>query len=258
MKFKKILVRKFYKEVECVLHMRKNPGKIVGLTLFSLILLSIIPSLVVAADAGQVTSNIVTGVSGSISSALTPLFGDQELLMRTLFALLLAMLVYSAVSVMFQESKVISWIISGLVTAIALYGLPSGFLEALRSSYGAMGAALLTIVPFIIVLLFSFRVGNGFIARITWLFFAIYYFVLYIYNWAGLGGAWDSSAALPYLLGVIAGIIIFFFIIPIRKAVFKGKLEAVEEEGKKIARRGGLLHELQKDELEESYSGKKK
>ena len=205
LKFKKILVRKFYKEVECVLHMRKNPGKIVGLTLFSLILLSIIPSLVVAADAGQVTSNIVTGVSGSISSAL-----------------------------------------------------PSGFLEALRSSYGAMGAALLTIVPFIIVLLFSFRVGNGFIARITWLFFAIYYFVLYIYNWAGLGGAWDSSAALPYLLGVIAGIIIFFFIIPIRKAVFKGKLEAVEEEGKKIARRGGLLHELQKDELEESYSGKKK
>ena len=52
---------------------------------------------------------------------------------------------------------------------------------------------------------------------------------------------------------IIAGGIVFFGIGAIRRAIFQGEMGAIKEGGRKIAARGQLLHELQKEELDKSY-----
>jgi signal transduction histidine kinase len=164
------------------------------------------------------------------------------------------MILYSIIKIVFKGAgKILTWIITGIITALALIALPSNFLEAIRIQYGAMGAAILSVIPFIIMLVFSLKVGSRMTARIVWIFFVIYYFALYLDKILRAKTSFFAVENIPYLFCILAGIIIFFFIGGIRNLLFKEKMKAVAEGGQRIVARGGLLHKLQKKELEESY-----
>ena len=62
-----------------------------------------------------------------------------------------------------------------------------------------------------------------------------------------------SANTIPYLFAIIMGLVIFFVIGSIRKALFKGEMSALKESGNRIAKRGKLLHQLQRKEVEEIY-----
>jgi len=206
-------------------------------------------SIVSAADAGAVT----TGVLSGLASFFGPLFGQQEFLTKLFFSILLFMILYSVVDVMFKGKKVTTVIISAIITILAVFFLPPTFITAIRDQYGVMGAAILSVIPFAIMLVFTARVGSLLVGRVLWIFWAIYYFILYLYRIFTLGGGWLSAEALPYLGALIAGIIIIFFLPAIRNAIFKGEMAAIEEEGGKITTRAKTLHALQRKELEEVY-----
>ncbi len=229
----------------------KKAGKILALIILGLFMVSFLVGIVSAQT--QLEENVRNFIQENI---LGPFFGDKEIATRSLFAILLFLLLYSIVPLIFgEEKKVLNFLISVVITALALLWTPSLFIHSIRTEYGAMGAAILAVVPFLIILIFSIRVKNLFYAQLVWIFFIIYYFALYIYNWAKTG-SWLNTEMIPYLLSIIAGVFIFFFLPPIRKLLFKGKLEAIEESGEQIAKTAGLLHELQKEEVETSYGGK--
>ncbi|MBX4212293.1 hypothetical protein KW787_02455 [Candidatus Pacearchaeota archaeon] len=232
---------------------RKSALMLGILTLF--VLSSI--SFVLAAESSQAAA-AASGFAESIQKSFSPLFSDHAWLTRILLWILLFMIIYEIVGLMFGSSRGSTWAIAGIISTLAMIGIPATFLAAITTEYGAMGAAILSVIPFIIVLIFTVRVQSLLVARIVWVFFCVYYFSLYLYEYFSIKAAdpthsWLSPAVIPYLGALVAGIIIIFVIGTIRNAIFKGQMQSIREEGREVAQRGKLLHRLQNEELEGSY-----
>jgi len=253
--FIKLLFGNVYKELRCWFVMdtkRMFVFVLIGMFLFSMI--GVVSAEDFSNEAIEAAESSITFAKGFFGTLLTPLFGEKEMLSRVFFALLLGMIIYSVVSVMFKgSSKTVQWIIAFAITALALLGLPSNFLEAVRTSYGAMGAAILVMIPFIIILVFSLRVRSVLLARMTWIFYAIYYLVMYIYEIATMEGGWLTTGSFPYLAGFLGGVMVFIFMSGIRRLIFKGEIEGIKEAGEKGIEKGKLLKELKGKELEDVY-----
>jgi hypothetical protein len=244
--------------------MKKERGKkILVSTLLVIFLFSLFSFLVFAQDeagdetaetAAEATRGVISGIGGVASEILSPLFGEKEMLTRVFFAILLGMIIYTIIGTWFKNQRAwIKWTITGVITALALIALPSNFIEAIRAQYGAMGAAILSVIPFAILLVFSVRVQSALVGRVVWIFFVVYYFALYIYMIVTEKTGWISAETIPFFFAIIAGILIFFLLGPIRRALFYGEMDAVKESGTKVAKRAKLLHELQSKELNEAY-----
>jgi hypothetical protein len=221
----------------------------------------------VAEGAAATTRGVVQAIGGVANEALGPLFGDQEILTRIFFFILLYMIIYNIVGVMFHfdehtfGGRFMAWGVPAIIALLAMIALPANFIEAIRTSYGAMGAAILSVIPFIILLIFTFRVHSLLVGRMVWLFFVVYYFALYIYSivtaetigdgWTG----WITAETIPYIAAIVAGLLIFFGLAAFRNMYFRGEMQAVHEAGRQVAQRGKLLHKLQREELEQSYEG---
>ena len=177
------------------------------------------------------------GVATVVQSFFADTIIGDEMLSRIFMAVLLAMFVYTAFGSFFSSSEKIRWIATIATTALALIGLPDSFLQAIRLGYAGMGGAILSVIPFAIILWFTVKVGSLLIARITWLFFTLYYFALYlsvIGSQVGKVGFFEG-AAIPYGIAVIGGVIAFFFILKVRDFIFQGEMETVVENGNRKA-----------------------
>ena len=232
--------------------------KVFGIFIISLLLFTFFMGIVLAQigdDARYVAEAGTEGFIGiirGIADGISPYFyGDIELLSRIFLAILLALIIYSIIDGM-SKTKWVTWAITGAITALALIGIPGAFLEAIRIQYGIMGATILTIIPFLIVLVFSLRTRSLLMARVTWIVYTTYYFFMFIYAWAIIGKFWDSEV-IPYAGGLIAGVIILFGIPWFRNLIIHGKIQSIKETGVGHIEEGKLLKELKKKELEEVY-----
>lgn len=181
---------------------------------------------------------------------LGPLFGDTELLSRVFFALLLGMIIYSIIGTIFSGAgKWTQWGITFVITSLSLLGMPSGFLEAIRIQYGAMGATILTVIPFIIVLIFSLKSKSVLIARVTWIFYAFYYFAMYTYAIITSKTGWFGLETAPYFVAFMMGLVLFFGMPLIRKLITEGELAGLEERGMSKVKRRNLLQQIQDEDL---------
>lgn len=190
-------------------------------------------------------------------------FGDtiigNEMLSRIFMAILLGMFIYTAFGSIFKESGPgVHWIATIATTLIAMIGLPDAFLESIRISYGAMGGTILSVIPFLIIFWFTVKVESIMVARITWLFFMLYYFTLYSSKvLAELGKvgfvSFISGSALPYGVAMLGGFIAFFMILRVRGFIFKGEMEEVVEKGtqKIVERKHRLAMEMERLKADE-------
>jgi len=181
----------------------------------------------VTEDVSEVSETLATGAFGIFQGAWNALDNSGIPLSRTFMAVLLGMIIYSVMSSMeFSKKAWVNWTIAIAITSLAMLGIPQELVEVLMTQYGAVGATILTIIPFVIVAVFSIRVNSLLIARVTWLFYAGYYFIMYIPRIIDSTGtsAWLNAGAL------IVGVILFFFIGSIRNLIFKGKMEGFQEE----------------------------
>jgi hypothetical protein len=208
--------------------------KVFVFVLIGVFLFSMIGSVLAAtgvsdpASVGQTAAEVTKGIGEGMVSFVSALFGStflgNESLSRLFMAVLLAMFIYTAFGSFFGNNPYIRWGATIAATVLAIIGLPAGFLESIRLGYGAMGATILSVIPFLVIFWFTIKIDSLLMARITWLFYSFYYLALYLSVWWTTKG-WFNV----YLLALIAGIIIFFFIKTIRNLMFKGELEGYTE-----------------------------
>lgn len=201
-----------------------------------------------------------------LTSTFAEIGATPTMLSAILLGILLYIVIYSIVIQMklfggkTAPGRLVSGTIALIITILAFVAMPANFIESIVLQYGAAGAAILAVIPLLILLYFSLWVTESlFIARIVWVFYTVYYIALFIYQLATVATAPDRTLwieYLPYGAAILAGFIIFLCMKGLRGFIFKGELDALEEKGDFVAKRGKVLHKLQREELEGSYGSK--
>jgi len=182
-------------------------------------------------DAGKVLAAIFIG---PFQGAMEVIFGQQALGTRGLFFILLFLVIWTVTPYVFPgSSKWMSGTISFVIAILASMAIPDEFLEVILVQYGAMGATMLTVIPFLIITTWSMITPSALGARVIWIFYAFYYLGMYLYKaiftTASVSGAAESR--ILYLIAFGIGVAMFFFIKPIREIWSHGKLDALKEKG---------------------------
>lgn len=193
----------------------------------------------------------------SISDFLNTIQLNPTNFSSLLLGVLLFMIIYTIVKGLnFAEGRwnwTFSAIVSLIITILSFFWLPPTFIDAISLQYGAMGAAILTAIPFIIMVIFTFRAtSNLAVARAIWAFYIFYYLTIFLYVWGTGTAPFWSFENLPYMGAIIAGLFIFLFIKDFRNFVFKGELDARKEKGLHRVKVRKALDEL-KDEEAKGY-----
>jgi len=246
---------------------KETSYKLLLILFLGIFLTSILSYAVLAADdpATDIDAGKIQETSKEAGKALlAPFIGVGQGVLEAIFGggwaigtrvfmfVLLILVLWSIVPLITgDDKKMLNFVISFVIAALSIMAIPPELLDTILTSYGAMGATMLTVIPFAIILLFSVRVQNALLARVIWIFYAFYYLGLYFYE---AYRAPTVTGKMLYILAFLLGIALFFGVGKIRDILFKGKMDAIEETGKQVARRARALHKNQKRELEESYS----
>jgi len=212
--------------------MKKERRKIVGIILLSLFLVSLFAGI---AAAQTNYDNFKTWIKELIDT----LYLNPVNITIFLLGLLLWIIIFSIVRQVFHYEKgmwnhTAATVVSLIIVILTFMFIPDALVEAIALQYTAMGAALLAVIPFAIILYFTMNVVRSTIAaRVTWIFYIIYYAVIFIYKIAISTGGFEVAIRNPenffYIGAIIAGFIIFAFTEGIKQMIFKGKLETKEE-----------------------------
>ena len=237
--------------------MKKETSNKILLGLITFIFLtSILSQIVLAADnvgdqlsnaqtreAGRAIGNVlISPFLGFAEGVLQAIFGSQWAIgTRVFFFILLWLIIGSIIPAVFTnlgstDNKFLQWMISFVIAVISVIAIPPEMLDNLLLSYGAMGATLLTMIPFAIILVFSITTPNGLLARATWIFFSVYFIGLYLYKIISANG----KAEIMYAVASILGFIMVIFLGIFRKIYNNMQASATEESGKKNVKKAGL------------------
>lgn len=218
-------------------------GNIILLAFISVIIISNFAAAALLEDIGTASYEFLKNIY------LTP-----DTLSRLLLGLLLWIIINTIVGkigLAGKGSSIASAAISLIMVVLAFIYLPANFVESAVLGYGAMGATILAVIPFVIIFYFAVTTESLFLSRIIWLFYMVNYLSLFFYKLATVS-AWQET--IPYIGAIIAGLIIFIFLPTIRKWIFKGEIEGLSEESRKAAERRKVLLEAERESLE-SFGG---
>lgn len=173
----------------------------------------------IGAGAAAAIGAFVKGLSGAIGA------DAKSGISKFFFVILLAMIIHSFISSFFSDSNTfLKWGITISISALAYLGIPEGYLEALLVSYGAMGLTILTVIPFLIMVIFTVKVKDLMIARGTWVFYVLYYMISIV------GKIIETKGAEPaYWIAILGGGLMFFTIPYLRHMFDEGKISAKVE-----------------------------
>ena len=224
-----------------------------GIGLLALFALTILVIPLVSAQTAL--EDLLINTSNAISPFLESIFLTPDNLSKALLGILLWIVLYSVVKGMglLSDDKmgsIGSGVVALIITTLSFLYMPQGFVEATALQYGAVGATILAVIPFMIMLYFTIvATKSTIIARATWIFYTLYYFGLFIFKLATLQAEEASFVEyIPYSLAILAGIIIFFFIKDLRELYFKGKLENQEEKAIRDINIRGLNRKVEIEE----------
>ena len=222
-----------------------------------LIVLSVLIISLVSLVSAQTNAEVFFG---GISDFFGNIFGGEDAqgnplgifnYTRFLLGLLLWMVFYSVVTQvgLFKDLEPKFFWTGGLAlifTLLSFIYLPKDFVAALSIPYSAVGATILTFIPFFIVIYFTVWVTDSLIlARLIWFVFLAYYVVIFVYvvffseltNAAA--GPIPYQNIWPYIVVFFIGCFIFAYLRKIRLWVFEGKISEMEESGKMLVKRAG-------------------
>ena len=208
-----------------------------------------------AKEIGTALGTEARGFGEGIRAFFVGLFGDADSkggkgwLSKVFFAVLLGMIIYTTISSFFPGSNFIQWGITIAITTIAMIGIPPGYLEALMVSYGAMGLTILTVIPFLVMVIFTVKVKDLMIAKGTWAFYVFYYFFLIIGQWWNVRVANTVATAVstaPYWIAFLGGIAMFFTIPYVRHWFDDAKLGTYVETAETAIKKETETHKLSK------------
>lgn len=231
--------RNIYKEKMLEVFMKKGMNKLFVFVLLGLFLFSSVGFVVgqfdyggEMGDADAVPSSADAKVAGenvnvagrsliAFLKAAIGIKGESSLdaLPYLFMGLVLFLFIFSIFQTMdfFSGKEATKNVLSGLasfgVTMLALIALPEGFFSVILPSYGAMGGAILTVIPFLMMFWFSVKVKSFTFARIIWFLFAVYYmgyyFIMFLGKNTSLTTAVTQDAGLAWMylvMGIVGGI----------------------------------------------------
>ena len=230
---------------------------VLSFSILLLVLFSI--SFILAQDNPGLDDNIGRGVN-NIAVAINQFYSgfgiDPEVFTLIMFGILVWMVIYSVIKQMnlFQGDFVGLWvgIFSLIVTILAFIGFPREFINGILFQYSAMGATIVTIIPFLIMFYFTvFIVKSQLMARLVWLVYTVYFFslaIFYIANNTTPDGSWITASNLPYFGAMFVGLIVLIYLGTIRALAFRENLKSkVEGADIKLSKRMSLEKQRTKE-----------
>jgi len=155
-----------------------------------------------------------------------------------LLGILLWMVIYSVIrniDLFKNYGAIWSALFALVVTVLAFKGFPPEFIEGIVIQYRAMGATIVTVIPFLIIFWFTIMTDsiNLMFSRLVWLVYTIYYFSLFIYKIGSENASvgWFAAQNIPYIGAIIVGLIVLIFLGAIRGMAFHEKLKSGKEKG---------------------------
>ncbi|MBU0761103.1 MAG: hypothetical protein KJ600_01655 [Nanoarchaeota archaeon] len=207
---------------------KENVKKLSEFSLLSLLTTIFSFNFVSALTGREITLKTSELITETLNSTI---FLSTESLSKYLLGFLLWIIIFSIVKKLelFKSERfgtLLPTIVSLIIVILSFIYLPDNFVQAIVLQYGAMGAAILTIIPFIILLYFSLSVSKGLLLpRIIWIFYVVYYFALFAYK---IVSNFEEkiliSENIPYAAAILAGVFVFIFLKDLRKWLFKGQL----------------------------------
>ena len=245
---------------------RECNKKLSVILILSIVFVSILSGFVLAQDevtledVGEEVENWSTYANELFGTFFDPLYGENMWATKVFLFLLLFLIGLVIIPYITGEKKILNFFLSIVISLLMISVIPNEFIKSIALQYGIAGATILSVIPFVMILVLSVLVRSPLIAQVIWLFYVVYYLAFYIYMLWNLSYERGnvilySGEFLPYLAAIIVGFLCFIFIKKLRELVFQGQMKALEETGERIIERGGLLHKLQKEELETSYGG---
>ena len=216
----------------------KKGTKVLALSFLGLLLILVIAGVVSAQNTNTANQagQQLQGVFKEIAGFFQGLFGlSSDITLQKFFlGFLLVLVIYSLVKDFFNQSETICWIASIVIGLLAFGTIGNELVSAILLQYTAMGATIVTIIPIAIMIMFTLSTSSLLVARISWLFYIIYYFFTYF---SALTSAQSTAVKGFYWAAILLGIIGFFFIRTMRGFLstekLKGEREAYQTEIKK-------------------------
>jgi len=235
---------------------------VLGLFLFSMF------SFVLAQDSIDSRNNVITSAANEFNAGPAGTLAEflqnnakinPKVLSSVLLGLLLYIIIYSFVTKALgfkRESGTLfhfgSIVVSLVVVVLSFLYIPENFIDSIVLQYGAMGMAIVAIVPYLIMLYYTLDVvKNRFAAKAVWLFYVVYYTGLFVYR-VGTNGWTSWLQNVPYMGAIAVGLVMLFWIAPLRDIWFKEHLEGVKE---KKERNMAKRLALDKSKVQEFDSG---
>jgi hypothetical protein len=198
--------------------------------LLSLVLLSVMQVNLITGQAPQETAEQLGNNANIFGNGIIKFFqaalglNDASgfgLIVYLFMGIIILLLVYSTMDTMdlFGKKNYLDWLISIAVTGLVLLALPKDFYSLILPSYGALGGALLTILPFLVIFFFSVRVKSIAFAQMIWALFGIYFMGFYAMSAISL---WNADSYGYSIIYGITGLLGFamMFIIPYVRSIF--------------------------------------
>ena len=212
------------------------------------IFISIVLSLFVVPVSAQGTftedsSLFIKDMSNAISSNIKEFTQETEQFVKFLF-FLLVLIIVSAVTgfiPLFKDKKAIGFLFSLIVSILAVFFIPTTLILSMLNPYSALGVALLSVIPFLIMFQFTQKsLKNPFLKKVAWLFFVIILLVLTVstaYKSAETGSTDDIIYLWTY-----AGI----SILAVFMLLWGNRIDKAIRAGKKVAKMERAMEKMEK------------
>jgi hypothetical protein len=176
---------------------------------------------------------------------------------KTLFFILVLLIVGVIITriPLFKDKQWIAWMVSVIVSILAVFFIPTDLILPLLNPYSALGVGIISVLPFILMFLFvDNMIQNTFLRNIAWMFFALALLTMTVYT-AVLQNSDPSQYGSPwysYIYGIasVLALVMVFINQKVHESLFKGKLEGgVESAEQRMDKRLAL------DKLKEREAG---
>jgi len=230
--------------------------------LIGLFLLSLSVSFVGAESWIKETADYVRPGINDLAGVFSEL-GESTNFVRVLFFILVFLIVFTVLSLvpLFKEKGTTKTLVAIIISILAVFFIPTELIKPMLNPYSAMGVALLTIIPFVLLFLFTRNMlTNTFLRKIVWMIFTVILLGLVVVTSTNIyvkEGVSSISTGYTWFYGLVSilALIMVFWGEWIEKTIWKGEIGGKIEEWEKNLQKRLAVDTSKEREYEETIGG---
>lgn len=196
-------------------------------------------------------ADTVKAVPGFVGSATTwvkdlikapfDALGSNQTDVLKFFFFILVFLIVAVITTkipLFRGHGFIGTIVAVIISILAIFFIPPSIINMMVNPYSAMGIAMISIIPFILMFLFTqYMLRNSFFKKLAWFFFAAMLLALSLYS------AYQQKNLYGWIYGIVSvlAIVMLFAHKWIDRAIWHGNMDfALTAADKRLQQRMAL------------------